>query len=164
MGAVYAHEAVESLCQTLGPQTVVQASYWSFDMLDPLDTEQPSLRLAAGADLVIVAAFAEEPLPANVRSWVMTAMRESDRAAPYIAAFHPDASLRSELESPMCEFLNAVAMLWHTDFLCNESFDHRLGDGLATELLQRQRMKPRKEPCAYPRTALASGFCWGVPA
>lgn len=164
IGAVYAHEAVESLGQMLNSDTMVRSSYWKFDMLDGQDNHHPSLRLAANADLIVVSAFCDEPLPAHVCSWLMNVMRESNDTPPFLAAFHPGIDDGSILTSPMCEFLGAVASLWHTEFLCNDSFDHRLHVGLPTELLLRQAVKPRMHSSIHHRAAPANGFCWGIPA
>jgi hypothetical protein len=165
IGAVYAHEAIESLSMMLDPSVDVQSSYWSFDMLHHSDVNRCSVEAAIRADLLIVSAHAASSLPAHVRSWIMTVMQESQQDAPAIAAFHADTEDTTKTLCPMCEFLTGVAALWHTNFLCNESFDHQLERGLAPDLLQRRQQKQKRMPSktVRPLSARNKGFAWGIP-
>lgn len=165
VGAVYALEAIESIRLCLGPNTLIQSSYWRFDRLNALDPTDPSLEAVANADLLIVSTSnSSTPLMANVRWWTMVALRECSGSLPVIAAFHPAAEDSSGEESPMCEFLSGIATRWNADFLCNASFDTRLAAGLAFELLEYHRNKRSNFDRANFASSFTSGFGWGIPA
>lgn len=137
ISAVYAHEAVGSLAMAVRPFMDVESSAWSFAMLSRLDLRHPSIREAAEADMIIIAADASLPLPAHIRTWLTRSLQENGKGAPLIVAIHQEDDEQAEATSPLHEDLGFIAERWGTQLLRNGEFDAHLERGLAGSLASR---------------------------
>lgn len=135
--AVYAHEAVGSLAMAIRPFAHLVNNVWSFDMLARLDLRHSTIRVAAEADVIIIAAEAARALPAHVETWLVRSLQENARGSPLIVVIDQEESGHEEESPPLCEHLTTIAGHWGTPLLRNGEFDSRLERGLATELTDR---------------------------
>ncbi len=159
--AVEVQAAEEALTMAAGPDVSIQCLTWSFDMLVRLDVRHLSIREAARADILILSASGKQPLPAHIIAWVTTCLQQSGHGAPVLTALHPEV-LAPEPISPLCDFLSNTAVLWQTDFLCNEDFTVGLEQGLVAQLLQRRRHQEIETDPTEAGHPEISGFRWGI--
>ena len=138
ISAVYAHEAVGSLAMAVRPFMDVESSAWSFAMLSRLDLRHPSIREAAEADMIIIAADASLPLPPHIRTWLTRSLQENGKGAPLIVAIHEEDAEQAEATSPLHEDLGYIAERWGTPLLRNGEYDAHLERGLAGDLASRR--------------------------
>jgi hypothetical protein len=162
MGAEHACEAAKAIALAGGSRTAVQCMSWGFDMLSRLDLRHASIREASQVDVLIASTFACEPLPDHVRSWVTACLRTNGRGMPVIVALHHEQPARSQSRSSLCEFLSSIAARRQSDFLCNEAFDLRLGQGLVSQLVERRRRLDGREADVHPAGAAECGARWGI--
>jgi len=64
------------LIEQFAPDCVFNASWWKFDRLLQPELFEAASRVAGGADIIIIAAHADEDLPDNVRAWIGAAFAE----------------------------------------------------------------------------------------
>src|SRR5688572_5543413 len=76
MLAKKSEQIYNELIEQFAPDCVFHASWWRFDRLLQPEFFDAASRVASGADIIIIAAAAEEELPAVVKAWVDFAFAE----------------------------------------------------------------------------------------
>lgn len=132
---IRAMEALEWLKFTLCPDLQVYPVTWSFDKLERVEERPTSIRAAAAADLLIVSAADESPLPRHIKQWFDSVHKLQRERRPVIVALHEDDSGFNSKAGPLCAHLKELADTWQTEFMCNEDFDQRLDCNFATQLV-----------------------------
>lgn len=122
-----AHAALEALMKACGSRVQIESRAWNFNMLTRLDLRHASARIASSADLMIVAAQPSAALPAHVKSWMTTCLRQHSNTLPALMAadeecFRKPSGNQSAL---ICELL-AIAATWSTRLLCNQEFNEKM--------------------------------------
>lgn len=150
-------EATEWLKYTLCPDLQVYPVSWSFDTLERLDVRTTSARAAAAADLLIVSATDETPLPDHIKQWIHTIPKQQRDTRPILVALHEEDFEFNGTPSPFCSHLKEVADTWQTEFMCNADFDQRLDRDFATQLVN------SKSPLSIHRSKPFSGEFQAAP-
>lgn len=155
--SIRAMEAVERLRFNLLPALQVHSVSWSFDKLAVQDIRTKSVRAAASADLLIVSAAAETPLPDHMRQWFESIHQQQNANHPIIVALHGEDSEFNSNTGPLCTQLKEVADTWQTEFMCNEDFDQRLDCDFATQRIR------SKSPASINRSKPFGGEFQAAP-
>jgi hypothetical protein len=155
--SIRAMEAVERLRFNLLPALQVYSVSWSIDKLAVQDIRTKSVRAAASADLLIVSAAAETPLPDHMRQWFESIHQQQNANHPIIVALHEEDSEFNSNTGPLCTQLKAVADTWQTEFMCNEDFDQRLDCDFATQRIR------SKSPASINRSKPFGGEFQAAP-
>ena len=123
MSFVYAHEAFGSLGLAAAPHARIESNVWSFDNLIRLDLRHASLRIAAEAELILVAAGPESALPRHVQDWLKEVLREDREHTPVIVALHERmANVAGQLPLFLRQ-LKVLAAGWRAPVLTSGEFD-----------------------------------------
>lgn len=146
--SIRAMEALEWLKHSLLPELQVCPVSWSFDKLALQEVRTLSIHAAAAADLLIVSAADETPLPDHIRQWFEAIHKQQRDIRPIIVALREEDFEFNSTQGPLCTHLKKVADSWQTEFMCHEEFDQRLDCDFATQLIRSrspasiQRVKP----------------------
>ena len=159
---IRALEAVEWLKFTLCPDLQVYPVSWSFDKLEPQNVRPTSSRAAAAADLIIVSAADESPLPHHIKQWFDSVAKQQRETRPIIAALHEEDFESNPATGPLCTHLKEVADTWHTEFMCNEDFDQRLDRDFATQLVRHRRPVSVQRAKPFGGEFQAAPRYWGI--
>ncbi len=136
---IRAMEALEWLKFTLCPELQLYPVSWSFDKLALQDVRAVSIRAAAAADLLIVSAENETPLPDHIKLWFDSIEKQQRDTRPIIVALHEEGFKSKSTEGPLCTHLKEVADTWRTEFMCNDDFDQRLDCDFAAQLISSRK-------------------------
>jgi hypothetical protein len=154
---IRAMEALERLKFNLRPDLQVYPITLSFDMLERVEQRTTSIRAAASADLLLVSAANESPLPHHVKQWFDSVHKLQRERRPIIVALHEEDSEFNSNTGPLCTQLKAVADTWQTEFMCNEDFDQRLDCDFATQRIR------SKSPASINRSKPFGGEFQAAP-
>lgn len=132
---IRAMEALERLKFNLCPDLQVYPITLSFDMLERVEQRTTSIRAAASADLLLVSAANESPLPHHVKQWFDSVHKLQRERRPIIVALHEEDSEFNCNAGPLCTQLKEVADTWQTEFMCNQDYDQRLDSDFAMQLV-----------------------------
>lgn len=135
---IRAMEALDWLKYTLCPDLQVCPVTWSFDKLERHDVRTTSVRAAAAADLLIVAAADDASLPGHIVQWFEAIPKQKRDTRPILVALHEEDYEFTGNAGPVCSHLKDVADKWQTEFMSNADFDQRLDRNFATQLLSRK--------------------------
>lgn len=135
---VVAIKAMESLALSLRPGWRLNRMAWNFGMLQRLDLRHLSVHRAAEADLLIIAASADLPLPHHVKDWLERLGHAHVRPLSVLVSLHDQQSDCGLYRQQLCRDLEDLSHRWQCEFLCNGEFDRRLEDGLAVEIIHRR--------------------------
>ena len=132
---VRAMEALEWLKHTLYPDLQLYPASWSFDKLALQNVRTTSIRAAAAADLLIVSADDDSPVPHHIRQWFEPVHAQQMDTRPMLVALYKDDLAFNSTRGQLCTHLKRVAASWQTEFMCNDDFDQRLNRDFATQLI-----------------------------
>ena len=159
---IRAMEAMERLKFTLCPDLQVYPASWSFDKLAHQDVRTTSIRATAAADLLIVSASDESPLPHHIKQWFDSVHQQQRDTQPVIVALHDEDFELNSSEGPLCSHLKNVADIWKTEFMCNEDFDQRLDRDFATQLLSSKRAVSTHHAKPFGGEFQSAPRYWGI--
>lgn len=131
-------EALEWLKFTLSSELRVCPASWSFDTLKRQDERTTAVRAAAAADLLLISAPDDTPLPDHIKRWLDAIPQQQRSTRPILAALHKEDFELNGAQGPLCSHLKEVARIWRTEFLCNSDFDQRLDCGFASKHVRRK--------------------------
>lgn len=159
---VRALEALEWLNFTLRPDFRVCPASWSFDKLESLHERNKSVRAAAAADLLIVSAADEAPLPEHIKQWFDLIPKQQRVTRPILVALHAEDFEFNSAQGFLCSHLKAVADSWKTEFMCNAEFDQRLDCDFATQLISSKGMLPVHRSKPFGGEFTSAPRYWGI--
>ncbi|WP_395748490.1 hypothetical protein [Prosthecobacter sp.] len=142
---VRAMEALEWLKESLSPDLRVCPITWSFDKLERHEESSTAARAAAAADLLIVSATNDRPMPEHIRKWCNEIPKQQRDTRPIVVALHEENCELNGERGWFCSQLKEVADAWRTDFICNADFDRRLDCDFAMQIVS------SKNPSSYRR-------------
>ncbi len=154
-GAIHARVAFDSIVQRLSGGRPVQASSWSFSMLESPEFNAAVLMDAACADVIVVAARGDRGIPERITSWLeVCAMREGGRR-PVIVALHEEGLESGDGAAPLCSVLQRIATRQGAGFACSND----LKGGEIRKLGERQplRQTTRSIQIQEPASILDAG-------
>lgn len=131
---VQIHEVLSSLALAVHPQMCVVGNLWSFDSLTRLELRHARGRIAAEADVILVAGHASCTLPVHVKSWIMACLRANCRGSPVLVALYEEIHERRPCIPALREDLLTIAAQWRIPLLCNGEFDARQGNDFMKDL------------------------------
>jgi len=134
--SIRAMEDLEWLKCNLLPDLQVCSVSWSFDKLALQDTRSKSIHAAASADLLMVSAPDESPLPDHMRQWFESIHLQEKPARPIIASLQDEDFEFNSTQWPLSVHLRQVADSWGTEFMCKEDFNRRLDCDFATQCIR----------------------------
>lgn len=117
-GALRAQRAFDAIAQHFSPDRPTHASSWSFTMLGMPDLNAAIVLDATLADVVVVAAKGDRPLPPRIAAWVEMCMNHGERATPAVVALHADGLEPEGAAAPLCSSLEGIAGRQGATFLC----------------------------------------------
>lgn len=138
IASIRAQEALKWLDHTLGAELEVRSFDWSFHNLERLDLRAMSLRLAAAADLIIIAAADTTPLPDHIQRWLDACLQQQRDGRAVLVALHEEEQNCDRAPGPLCSQLEDQASRWHTEFICNEELDQRVDCDFALQSIHRK--------------------------
>lgn len=159
---IRAMEALEWLKYTLCPDLRLCPASWSFDKLEQQDVRATSVRAAAAADLLIISATNEAPLPHHISQWLETIPRQQRDTRPILVALHDEEFELNLTAGPFCSHLKEVADTWQTEFMCSADFDQRLDRDFATQLLNRKSPLPVHRSKPFGGEFPSAPRFWGI--
>ena len=136
--SVRVREALEWLEYSLGSDLQVRSISWSFQKLERMDLRAMSVRTAAAADLIIVAASDTQPVPDQVRRWLDSSLQQQRGSRAMLVALHNEDQDDTAPPGPLCSHLKRLAIRWQTEFLCNNDFDRRLDRDFALRFIHQK--------------------------
>jgi hypothetical protein len=86
---------------------------WKFDVLALPKLRDIAAKDAAAADIIIVSAHGENPLPSEVKAWIEQWLKYKTRASALVGLFGTES-----VENPVREYLAAVAKRAEIEFFC----------------------------------------------
>jgi len=137
-GSVRAQEALEWLQHSLGSDLHVRSVSWSFQKLERMDLRAMSVRAAAAADVIIVAASDTRAVPDQVRRWLDSSLQQQRGNRALLVALHDEDQDDAAPPGPLCSHLKRLAARWQTEFLCNDDFDRRLDHDFALRFIHQK--------------------------
>jgi hypothetical protein len=143
--AYRAHDVVTGLTMALRGQRRVDSSLWSFDMLARLDIRHASVRGAADADVLVVVAAANEPLPNHVMTWLMACVRENEKGVPLLGASYEDDPRHAYAVPALRRDLQAIAQRWKMLLMRECELTARLRQQMLPKLPPRNRSPRNRE-------------------
>ncbi len=155
-------EALEWLKYSLCPDLQVYPIAWSFDKLERQEVRTTSIRAAAAADLLIVSADDESPLPHHIKQWFDSIHHQQRDTRPIIVALHEEDFEFNSTQGPLCTHLKQVADTWQTEFMCNDDFDQRLDRDFATQLLRSKSPVSAQRAKPFGGEFQAAPRYWGI--
>jgi Protein of unknown function (DUF2934) len=96
---------------------------WAFGKLEVLDSRAMSVRTASAADVIIIAANDQCPLPDQMKRWLETVMREQRAARALLVGLDDNAGSSQKGSDSLCGFIQQEALRWRTDFICCHDFN-----------------------------------------
>ena len=159
---IRAMEALERLKFTLCPELQLYPVSWSFEKLVLQDVRATSVRAAAAADLLIVSAADETPLPDHIKLWFDSIEKQQRDTRPVIVALHEEGFESKSADGPLCTHLREVADTWQTAFMCNDDFDLRLDCDFATQLIISRRPTCRNRVKPFGGEFQSAPRYWGI--
>lgn len=151
-----AKEALDSLKHVLAPQVQVRSKLWSYQQLLRLDIRAMALRVAADADMIIVAASAQASLPHAIERWLDSCLAEHRALRPILVALADDEDLAAGRHGGKFSLsLRQFASRWRADFMSGAEMDQKV-DASFVQLRSRSAKsphfeQPRLEPDTSPR-------------
>ena len=129
----------------------VRSTFWSFQSLERPDVRAVSLREAATADVLIIAASEKEAVPDQIRSWIDFTLQEQEGSRAVLVVLHEGDDTACDEPGPLCSYVEKQACRWRTECMCNHAFDQRLDRDYAMRLIgQRKSMQPSRQPIHEP--------------
>lgn len=141
-GGIRAREALEWLKHSLSSDLQVCSTFWSFQSLERLDVRAASLRAAATADVLIIAASEMEPLPDQIKRWLDSILQQQRGGRAVLVALYDGDETPCDTPGPLCSYLEHEAGRWQTDCMCNRDFDQRLNCEYALQFVSQKRPAP----------------------
>ncbi len=136
---IRACEALKWLEHSLGSEWEVRAHTWSFQKLERMDLRAMSIRAAAAADVIIVAAEQDtQPVPDQVRRWLDAALQQQREGRAVLVALHDEEPEDAARPGPLCTHLERLAGRWQTEFMCNKDFEQRLDHDFILRLIRQK--------------------------
>jgi len=136
--SVRAREALEWLEHSLGADLHVRSISWSFQKLERMDLRAMSVRAAAAADVIIVAASDTQPVPDQVRRWLDSSLQQQRGSRAVLVALHDEDHDDTAPPGPLCSHLKRLAVRWQTELICNNDFDRRLDRDFAMRFIHQE--------------------------
>lgn len=133
-----ARESLESHSRALAPQVQVRPKLWSYQQLLRLDIRAMAQHAAAAANMIIVAAPSQAPLPQHVERWLDSCLAECRARRPILVALADDEDAGSFCEdAELCGSVRSLASRWQADFMTGQAMCRQVDAGFV-----RQRIQP----------------------
>jgi len=137
---IRAQEALKWLEHSLGSDLEIRSLCWSFHKLERVDLRAMTIREAAAADVIIVAADDTQHLPEHISRWLDASLQNSKGGHVVLVALHDEGEdAACDPEGALCSQLRHVAGLRCTQFMCNKDFDERLDRHHALRVIDQKR-------------------------
>jgi len=134
--ALRAKAVLERLMHALGPDFVMDSSFWGFAALEIRGLREEAAREAAQSDLLVISAHKITELPAQVTMWFELSLMQREDRAGALMVLHEDttAALR---DSPVYPYLHQVVQISNLElFLSASSESDNAANLLTAELAQ----------------------------
>ena len=128
------HEALDWLDLTLGPNLVIHHCALSFAMLGRLDIRAAAVHEASVADVLMVAAQPDKPLPLQVTRWIERCFSENRHCPATLVGLHDDPSGQN---CGLNDELSRISRRWNLEYISNRDFDQRMNANAVGDLLHR---------------------------
>ena len=152
--AIHARATFDRIVQTFGDGKPVEASWWSFRMLESPEFNAAVRTAASHAEVIVVAAHGDREISESVASRLESCATRGGGPPPVIVALH-DHELAAEGEAaPLCALLQKIAARHRAGFACNR-------DIKASEVRRHPERRPRHEEhrtIQFQASAPASAF------
>jgi hypothetical protein len=135
-------EAVGWLRFSLGGKFQIHAQNWSYEELVPGIPNQPALRAAAEADVIIISAPDSEPIPPYIEQWLDTVWSGMRGRKSVLVALHEDDPVVAWRTGPFCQDLERQAQRWGIDFMRNREFDEQMDEDFIMRCLLQKESLP----------------------
>lgn len=135
---IRAKEALEWLEHSLNSNMDFRSTVWSFRSLERQDVRANSLREAATADVLIIAASEMETVPDQIKIWIDSIFQHQRDGRAVLVALHDGDEGPCASPGPLCSYLEHQAGRWHTEFMCNHDFDLRLDRDYAIKFVSQK--------------------------
>lgn len=142
---IRAKEAAACLDELVGPLMPLDHQAWSFRSLARLDIRSAAIHASENADVLMIAAGPDQPLPDHVAAWIERLMRESDERPAMLVALHDDDADSGSSGCQLTSQLRRIASRWSMEYVPERELEQRV-DGCA---IRARRPAPASELGAF---------------
>ena len=118
------NEAFDWLNVTLGPDLEVRHCTLSFAMLGRLDIRAAAVHEASDANLLMVAAAADKPLPVQVSKWIERCFSENHQRPSAVVALHDELLVAPKESCELQTELHRICERWALRMINRLDQDH----------------------------------------
>lgn len=126
------------LIDQFAPDCVFNASWWQFDRLQRPEWSEAASHAAAEADIVMVAAHADDALPDVVKAWMHMTLGQSAKPDRLLIGLLGATTTLDRGESPVDRYLQTAAQEAGMEYLLHWSaFPSRMSNGSLEDIASR---------------------------
>lgn len=147
--------ALARVHHSLASTTRINTFAWSFQQLERLDVRSQAARLAAQAEMILVAAHEGKMLTGHVGQWLESCLAGRQGGLPVLAALDGNACGGLDglpEERALRQSVRRFAARWRAGFMADEEFEENITPSFALPLMcGQQRGASASQALAMPR-------------